>query len=514
MHLTRLRIESEDKVGMVLRVVEAIALHGVNIRGMEVYPNMIYATLETTGRSSVSALQDTLLATPDIRRVAVIDTCPGEEKERQTRAVLTAVNDGIVALDRRGRVAMMNPAAEKILRVKAADVLGRPADEFLGSGNPIVKAVSTGKPLDNVRASSIVGRGSIEYMASVRPIRDDGGAAAGAVAVLRDMEDARHIAESARGQGVVVFEDIVHVSKRVERVIELARTVARSSSSVVIYGESGTGKELFARAIHYSSDRALKPFVPVNCAALPETLLESEVFGYEEGAFTGAQRGGKSGLMEFADGGTIFFDEIEEFALPLQAKLLRALQEGRVRRIGGHVEVAVDARVIAATNADLRSLVAQKRFRDDLYYRLNVFPIALPPLRERREDIPVLAEHFLRLVGARLGKRITRLSREALKALAAYDWPGNIRELRNVIERAINLAGGEEIGLEHLVFDPALSPGGPGATAGLRASVAETEKAMLLDALSAYGSSRKMARVLGVSHTTVLNKMRKHGLRR
>ncbi len=509
----RLRIDTEDKVGMVLRVVEVIARHKVDIRGMEVYPNVIYTTLETMP-SSVSALKSALSATPDVRGVSVIESCPGEEKERQTRAVVAAVNDGIIAVDRQRKITMVNPAAEKILRIRAVEVLGRPVEDLVGPDTPIGRAIATGKTLDNVRALSPSRRRPVEYLASVRLIKDDRGATAGAVAVLRDMEDARSIAESARSAGAVVFEDIVHVSKAMDRVIELARTVARSSSSVVIYGESGTGKELFARAIHSCSNRALRAFVPVNCAALPETLLESEVFGYEEGSFTGAQKGGKQGLMEYADGGTIFFDEIEELALPLQAKLLRALQEGNVRRVGGRQEVPVDARVIAATNADLRALVAEKRFRDDLYYRLNVFPIVLPPLRERREDVPILAEHFARLLGAKLGKRVTRLSREALEALALHDWPGNIRELRNVIERAINLAGDEEITREHLILDPAPSSGVHGRGGGLKSSVQETEKSVLIDALSRYGSSRKIALALGVSHTTVLNKLRKYGLHR
>ncbi|MCR4398863.1 MAG: sigma 54-interacting transcriptional regulator [Firmicutes bacterium] len=515
MATTRLRIDTEDKVGMVLRVVGVIAGRGVNIRAMEVYPNVIYAVLDDAGRGGFSGLIAALEGTPDVRRVTRIRSCPHEDKERQTSAVLSSVNEAIVAVDRARNVTIMNPAAERLLGVRARDALGRPVEEFLGPDAPIARALATGKPLDNVKGSLNVAGRTVEYMSSVRLIADHSGAAAGAVSILRDMEDVRHLAESARVPGDVVFEDIIHVSKCMDQVIQLARSVARSSSSVVIYGESGTGKELFARAIHSASDRCLKRFVPINCAALPETLLESEIFGYEEGAFTGAQKGGKAGLMEFASEGTIFFDEIEELAPPLQAKLLRALQEGRVRRVGGHREIPVDCRVIAATNADLRALVALKRFRDDLYYRLNVFPIVLPPLRERREDIPVLVGHFLRQLGSRLGKRVTRVSREALETLTLYDWPGNIRELRNVIERAVNLADGEEITRRHLVLDSALSPASaPVPGTGLRASLAEAERALLAEAVSRHGSSRKVARALGVSHTTVLNKIRKYGLRR
>jgi len=230
--------------------------------------------------------------------------------------------------------------------------------------------------------------------------------------------------------------DVITKNPRMEEILSLTKEVASLRSTVLIRGESGTGKELIARAVHFSGSRAEKPFIVVSCAALTETLLESELFGYEKGAFTGAN-GQAKGKFELADGGTIFLDEIGDISPKLQADLLRVLQERRFYRVGGNEEVEVDVRVIAATNKNLAEEVQQGRFREDLYYRLNVIEIRLPPLRERREDIPLLAEHFVQRISTELGKDVNGLSEEALRVLIAYDWPGNVRELENVIERAI-----------------------------------------------------------------------------
>jgi DNA-binding NtrC family response regulator len=230
--------------------------------------------------------------------------------------------------------------------------------------------------------------------------------------------------------------DIITKNPRMDEILALTQDVASLRSTVLIRGESGTGKELVARAIHYSGHRAEKPFVAVSCAALTETLLESELFGYEKGAFTGAM-GQAKGKFEVAHGGTIFLDEIGDISPKLQADLLRVLQERRFYRVGGNAEVEIDVRIIAATNKDLREEVQQGRFREDLFYRLNVIEIKLPPLRERREDIPLLAEHFVQRISSELGRDVGGITAAALKLLIGHDWPGNVRELENVIERAI-----------------------------------------------------------------------------
>src|SRR5213595_3920885 len=243
------------------------------------------------------------------------------------------------------------------------------------------------------------------------------------------------------------LDNIVGASPAMEKLKQTIRTVASTQSTVLVYGESGTGKELVARAVHICSPRAAEPFVSINCGAFPETLLESELFGYVKGAFTGANQN-KRGLFEVADGGTIFLDEIGEMNLSMQVKLLRVLQERCVRPVGGTDEVAIDVRVIAATNRDLERQVAENTFREDLYYRLNVIPVTVPPLRERREDVPLLVNHFVKKYAGVAGRNIARIHTESLSLLGQYEWPGNVRQLENTIERAIALETADELKVE------------------------------------------------------------------
>src|SRR4030088_644054 len=243
------------------------------------------------------------------------------------------------------------------------------------------------------------------------------------------------------------LDNIIGSSTAIEKLKQTVRTVASTASTVLIHGESGTGKELVARAVHVCSPRATDAFVSVNCGAFPETLLESELFGYLKGAFTGANQN-KRGLFEVADSGTIFLDEISEMTLAMQVKLLRVLQERTVRPVGSTSEISVDVRVIAATNRDLDKAVAENLFREDLYYRLNVIPVTVPPLRDRREDIPLLVNHFLKKYAPGAGKSIQRVNDQSLEALGGYEWPGNVRQLENTIERAVALETGDELCVE------------------------------------------------------------------
>jgi two-component system response regulator HydG len=306
------------------------------------------------------------------------------------------------------------------------------------------------------------------------------------------------------------LEHVVGRSAALQEVLERVRRVAPTDASVLITGESGTGKELIARAIHVGSRRGGKPFVPVNCAAITETLLESELFGHVKGAFTGATRS-RRGLFEEANGGTLFVDEIGETSPGFQAKLLRALQEGEIRRVGESTAVRVDVRIIAATNQDLRRAIAEKRFREDLYYRLNVVPLRIPPLRERREDIPLLVQHFLDRYDGRT-RRHKVLTTGALEKLLAHDWPGNVRELDNVLEQAAALSVDEQIQPEdvHLEHRGA-APAGRAVT--LAEAVEEAERRAIEAALAAaQGDLGQVARLLGVSGTTLWRKMKRLGL--
>ncbi len=293
--------------------------------------------------------------------------------------------------------------------------------------------------------------------------------------------------------------------------------VAPTDVTVLITGESGTGKELIARAIHANSKRADRPFVPVNCAAISETLLESELFGHVKGAFTGAVKL-RQGLFEDADGGTFFFDEIAETTPAFQAKLLRVIQEHEIRRVGDNASIHVDVRVIAATNQDLRAAIAEKRFREDLYYRLNVVPLHAPPLRERKEDIPLLAQHFLDRFNQRNGTRRT-LTQGALQKMIAYDFPGNVRELENVVEQAAALAHGDEIDADDVAIETRMTSAiletPPGGVHTLAQEVDQAEKRAIEQALERNaGSLEKVARELDVSPTTLWRKMKRLGLRK
>jgi len=289
-------------------------------------------------------------------------------------------------------------------------------------------------------------------------------------------------------------------SRAMKAVLEQVGEVAASGATVLLLGESGTGKELVARAIHWNGPRASGPFVPVNCAAIPDTLLESELFGHEKGAFTGATHR-RRGLVAEADGGTLFLDEIAEMPLALQAKLLRVLQDRTVRPVGGREEVAVDVRVIGATNRDVQELVRAGRFREDLYYRLAVIPIRLPSLRERPEDIPLLAAHFVERAATTLGKRIDGFDDEAMAWLTQHRWPGNVRELENVVERAVTLARGSTIVLGDLKIEFA---SGVAPSAGPRPTLAELEREYIRRVLEeTKGDKRAAARILGVSVRTL-----------
>ncbi len=307
------------------------------------------------------------------------------------------------------------------------------------------------------------------------------------------------------------FNTILGESKIIKKAILRAKLAAESNSTVLLLGESGTGKELFAKAIHQSSKRRNRCLYAVNCAALPDTLLESELFGYEDGAFSGAKKGGKSGLLEIADKSTVFFDEIGDLSLGTQAKLLRFLQEMKIRRIGGYGEKSVDIRFIAATNHDLEKQVENGGFREDLYYRINVIPITIPTLRERRADIPLLAEHFLLQYSKKAEKPQKTLTASAMAGLVNYNWPGNVRELQNVIERAVNLTTERIIDSNSLFLeekDQILFTFGERKT--LRYMVEQVEKRAIADALEKNSSIRKAAKELGISHTALIKKINKY----
>jgi two-component system response regulator PilR (NtrC family) len=320
---------------------------------------------------------------------------------------------------------------------------------------------------------------------------------------------------------VFAQDNIVGHSAKIQAILEMLRTVAPTTSTVLITGDSGTGKELVARAIHEASPRREKPFVSINCGAFPETLLESELFGYFKGAFTGADTNRK-GIIESAHGGTLFLDEIGETSLSMQVKLLRVLQERKVRPLGGTVDIPVDVRLIASTNRDLKSMVGAGQFREDFYYRVSVIPIHVPPLRERKDDIEPLARHFLRKYSLQMGKPLRDFDPPALAAIMQYPWPGNVRELENAIERAVAVSSDRDglVRLEHLPESvTGVSPLGEGAVhipqegIDFESRIAQIEKQYLVEALRAAGGVRtRAAELLRMSYRSFRHYAKKYGL--
>jgi DNA-binding NtrC family response regulator len=340
--------------------------------------------------------------------------------------------------------------------------------------------------------------------------------------IKRALENRRLMAEN-----ILLREELAHnlglteiigKSSRMQEATELVRKVASSDTSVLLLGESGTGKELFAQAIHYLSLRKSGPFVPINCAAIPRELLENELFGSEKGAYT-SSTARKMGKFEIAEGGTIFLDEISDMDVSLQAKLLRVLQERKFERLGGTKTINVNVRVIAATNIDLKEAIKKRKFREDLYYRLSVFPITIPPLRDRREDIPSLADYFIDKFCTEMNKKRKKLSAESLTLLDKYHWPGNVRELENTIERAIILCESKTITPEHLAIRLATPAEirlreGAGLKEVAAHAQAEAEKSLIMRVLSqTRGNKKKTAEILKIDYTTLFEKLRKYGLK-
>jgi PAS domain S-box-containing protein len=448
-----------------------------------------------------SSPQSILAAVREAKRIA---HGRGVEKAKSSlmRAVLTSTDNGIVAVDRRGQVTLFNPVAGRLLRMTEADTVGRPVTEvWPRSGLPRVLESGQGE------AGRIERVFDQEIMCSMTPVAV-GGETVGAVATFHDVRQIQKMEATVRkrilASGHVAasrFQDILGGSPAVRQAIAMGLDYARTSATVLIHGETGTGKELFAQGIHNASARRAGPFVAVNCAALPAQILESELFGYVPGAFTGASLKGKPGLFELAHGGTIFLDEIAEMDPPTQGKLLRVLQEKQVMRLGSDQVIPVDVRVVAATNKDLGALVASGAFRDDLYYRLNVLRLGLPPLRQRLEDIPALAGMFLSQAATRPGGHA--LSPAALKELRAHQWPGNVRELQNAMARVAALLRDETVPGELVRQLLADSP-----PARVK-SAAPGEKERVAEALArSNGRVAEAAKLLGMSRSTLWRRMK------
>ena len=509
-------IENKDRHGLVYDISKILLKYNINILSMEVIKNTTYLETEALSYKIEQRILAELNALDGIINIKPIMLMPHDEKYQQMDIIFNTINEGIVIANNKGEIIYINKAAISILKVDDKSIIGETISKVLPFCKLLSKTLATGKKYLHHEVYSE--EYNNHYMVSSQPILDENGNLFGGVAVIRDMKTVRQIYQKITGQPSTSFNDIIHQSQIMEELILSAQHYASSNSTILIRGETGSGKELFARAIHNASSRRNNIFLAINCTAIPDTLLESELFGYEEGTFTGANKGGKLGLFELACDGTLFLDEIGDISSTLQAKLLRVLQEHTVRRIGGNREIPINVRIISATNRNLEEMVQNGMFRQDLYYRLNVIPLYLPPLRERREDIALLANYLFNSTVSDINPSVKTLSPEAIKKLESYDYPGNVRELSNIIERAINMARKPVITPDDIVFSTQNQSVNTNnydnkiIDFNLNAAVKNTEKRIIREALKEFNSSRKLGAALGISHTSIIRKMKEYNL--
>lgn len=443
--------------------------------------------------------------------------------ETTYRLILDSLSEGVCAVDREWRVTTFNRAAQELTGVSAEEALGISFGELfhceICECSALLSGVmETGKPIAEV-ATRIASRGGERIPISVNasPIRNDAGEMVGLVATFRDNRPLEVLRKELSHE--YQFDDIISKNDRMRRIFDILPDVAESGSTVLILGPSGTGKELLARAVHHASPRHARPFVAVNCGALPDNLLESELFGYRKGAFTDAKQD-KPGRFARAEGGTLFLDEIGDISPAMQVKLLRVLQEKTYEPLGATAPETADVRIVAATNKDLLSLVEAGTFRADLYYRLNVIQFDLPPLAERPEDIPLLIEHFIRKLNAEKGRGIKQISKNAMARLIRYDYPGNIRELQNIIERAYIVCRFDEIqeqclpprvlGEQH---HPEPAAGSTPRIVSLRHLSDDEERRLIESTLRDCNGNRKQtAARLSIHPSTLWRKMKRYAI--
>ena len=452
---------------------------------------------------------------------------------KELQSIFDLAYDGLFITDGQGRILMVNSSWEVLSGFERRDVLGRRARDLVAEGKyscSVAELVLETKQTETILLEITSGKCSHQrILATGVPIFDTNGAVWRVVANIRDVAVLNEIKTRLEERQFSITEErlsllekegtarpsiegptVVIKSEVMRRTMDIVSRVAATDATVLLTGETGVGKEVIARSLYSQSSRNKKPYIQLNCAAIPATLLESELFGYTAGAFTGAKREGKTGLFELADGGTLLLDEIGELPMDMQAKILRALQSKEFFKVGANKATVSDVRIIAATNRELKQMVADNQFRADLYFRLSVMSIVIPPLRERREEIPHLVRHFLAAFNQKHGRCVT-LSDEVLALLLHYDWPGNVRELENQMERLVILAD-DVVTSAHLPQEFRRGTCVPVRLTGLRQSVADLERRILSQAADLYGSSRKIAKALGVSQSTVIRKLKQYNI--
>lgn len=433
------------------------------------------------------------------------------EAYEYVNTMIDSIKDGIYVVGKDGRIKTINKAACSIFGVREEFILNKKVDDILPNWEIIMKTLEKGDTYED-REANLNGYIKGFYHLSVTPIISEENLI-GIVVIFKEIDNVINLVNKYSGfSAKYSFEDIVCESKKMKEVIEFAKAISKSPSTVLINGESGTGKELMAQSIHNHSDRKSGSFIAVNCGAIPKSLVESELFGYVEGAFTGARKGGCPGKFELAHKGTLFLDEIGEMSLDMQVKLLRVLQEGSITRVGGDKTISIDVRIIAATHKDLQEEVKRGTFRDDLYYRLKVIPIIIPPLRDRKEDISILTRYYLRNKAIKLNKPIPKIEDYLKESMLNYHWPGNIRELENYIENLVNFNGissyslnGKETNKKKYNINEECE------YINKLFSLEEVEKAHIEKCLKKFGGNiSKISKILKISRNTLYTKIKKY----
>jgi transcriptional regulator of aroF, aroG, tyrA and aromatic amino acid transport len=504
----RLEITFADRVGIASEILSVLARRRLNVVAVEVDLPQVYVDVPDYPEDAIDALEALLRGVEGVLTVQSIDLLPGERRRMQLDTLLNALGGPVMAVDGAGRIVVANEVA--VAMTETGDLTRAPLSALLDDAAVAAELVETGF---RMAPREVTLRGT-PYLLETRPL-DRERSGAGGVVLLHAPQRLGERLNALQSPEAGGFEAILGESAPMRALKARGARVAAVDAPLLILGETGTGKELLARACHLESPRATRPFLALNCAALPESLAESELFGYAGGAFSGARRDGKPGLLELADRGTVFLDEIGEMSLYLQAKLLRFLNDGSFRRVGGVREAKVDVRIVSATHRDLPAMVERGAFREDLFYRLNVLSLTLPPVRERGSDIVLLARHFAARAARQTGRPSCRLTAEAERALMEAPWPGNARQLENTIFRAVTLSDHDlltpaELGLDAGAEKPPEAV--PVKVESWAEAVAAFERDLLRRLYPSYPSSRKLAARLGASHTMIANKLRRHRL--
>lgn len=472
---------------------------------MEIYTKDCYIKFEVPDEKIYNLLLKNLEKIQDLDSISEIDLIAFEARNLQVNEIINLLGKLILVVDCNGIVKYSNISEElKAVKGELSTIIGKSISEFIEDEEFV------GKVLDDSLEESIdeLTLGNSEFIAKMYRKRFRDSNLLGKIIVFEDISELSSYADKKFYSSHITFKDLIFESPLMEKCVKTAMEFSQMDVEILITGESGTGKELFTRAIHNLSSRRDKPFIAINCSSLPEQLLESELFGYEDGSFTGAIKGGKAGIFESCNGGTIFLDEIGDMPIHLQAKLLRVLQEKRIRRIGGSEEIPVNFRLISATNKDLKNMILKEEFRLDLMYRLNTLSLSIPPLRKRKEDIKPLVEYFTKKYSNGNGNE--KYSQDAIKALLSYNYPGNVRELQNIIIRALTTLKGNVVKPSDLKFYFEDSSNGVNETFDEKVEKFEIE--LITSALEDGVSIRQTAHNLGITHTKLINRMKKYKL--